>query len=199
MGNALTSGLAKVKALQSLVTHYSPLSSASVFDLQSYTQVIQVPEGGILVREGQHADTLYFIVEGAARAYYSKDGKDVTDWFAFENDFICAIVSYFMNVPSPHFIEVLEDSILLSITRDAMQELCSKHHDIETLARVSATKTMLQLQQRIVGIQFESAEKRYENLLKIRPDIVNRIPLRHIASYLGITQETLSRIRARRI
>jgi len=199
MFNSITSGITKLKAVHALASLYTPLSPSSILDIDAHTEILNIPAGEILVREGQYADRLYFIVSGAARAYYWKDGRDVTDWFAFENDFICAIVSYFMNVPSPHFIEVLEPSTLLSIKRDAMQMLCDKHHDIERLGRLSATKTMLLLQQRIVGMQFESAEKRYHNLLASNPDILNRVPLRHIASYLGITQETLSRIRAKRI
>ena len=73
--------------------------------------------------------------------------------------------------------------------------LADKHHDFERLGRLVVTKTMLQLQHRIVAVQFETAQQKYENLLKARPDITQRVSLSHIASYLGITLETLSRIR----
>ncbi|MDX1446657.1 Crp/Fnr family transcriptional regulator, partial [Lishizhenia sp.] len=117
------------------------------------------------------------------------------DWFAFENDFISSIVSFFTNQPSPHFIELLEDSVLIEFTREQLDKLSAKHHDFEHLIRVIVTKTMLNQQKRLASIQFQTAEQKYENILAIHPNITNKIPLTHIASYLGITLETLSRIR----
>lgn len=109
-------------------------------------RVIAIRKNTVLVKEGQYSDKLFYIIEGAAKAYYLKDGKNVTDWFAFENEFICAINSYFLNIPSPHYIELTEPCTCICITRDAMQQLCDKHHDIERPGRLSCTKTMLQLQ-----------------------------------------------------
>ena len=82
------------------------------------------------------------------------------------------------------------------VGRADMQALCDRHHDIERLGRLSTTKTMLQLQRRVVSLQFETAHQRFDNLLKVYPQITQRVPLHHIASFLGITPETLSRVRA---
>jgi len=182
-----------------IVTNYCPLSAESLADFRQYVEVLNCQKGEQLVKEGQHSDKLLFIVKGCVKAYYVKDGKTITDWFAFENDFICAITSFFLFVPSPHYIELIEDSTLLVITRDDMMTLCNKHHDFERLGRISTTKTMLQLQQRVVSLQFESAQQRYLNLIAVHPSIELRVPLGDIASFLGITQETLSRIRAAKV
>jgi CRP-like cAMP-binding protein len=185
----------KEQIIESISAQYSPLTEHCKTDFKDLSKVLTFDKFTMLVREGQYADKTYFIVAGCARAFYLKDGKDITDWFAFENAFMCSINSFFLNIPSPHYIEVLEQTTLLEISRDNMTTLCNKYHDFDRLGRIAATKTMLQLQQRIVSVQFETAFQKYENLLNVRPDITQRIPLTHIASYLGITLETLSRIR----
>ncbi len=174
---------------------YSPLTSACKSEFSGISKILILKKGDILVKEGQHSDKAFFIVNGSARAYYLKDGKDITDWFAFENDFICAINSFFQNIPSPHFIEVLEETLLLEISREKTMKLSDKYHDFERLSKTVATKTMLKLQARIVSMQFQSAEQKYQNILAAYPNIIQRVPLTHIASYIGITLETLSRIR----
>ena len=183
------------EVIETLHTTYSPLSDACKAELPSHSRIFTVSPSELLVKEGEFADKTYFIVEGCARAYYLKEGKDITDWFAFEGDFISAINSFFLDVPSPHFIEIMEPATLLEFSRDSVLMFSDKYHDFDRLGRMIVTRTMLQLQQRIVSLQFENAQQKYENLLKIRPDITQRIPLMHIASYLGITLETLSRIR----
>ncbi|MFM2266730.1 MAG: hypothetical protein RL757_170 [Bacteroidota bacterium] len=185
----------KEQVIDNISTHYSILTEDCKKDFKDLSKIRTFDKSTMLVREGQYADKTYFIVQGCARAFYLKDGKDITDWFAFENDFMSSINSVFLFIPSPHYIEVLEQTTLLEITRDHMMKLCDKYHDFDRLGRIVTTKTMLQLQQRIVSVQFETALQKYENLLNIRPDITQRIPLTHIASYLGITLETLSRIR----
>jgi CRP-like cAMP-binding protein len=175
--------------------NYSTLSIESKNDLKNYSTIRTFDKNVQIVKEGQYSDKLFFLISGSARAYYIKDGKEITDWFAFEHDFLCAINSYFMEIPSPHYIETIEPVCLLEFSRESMNTLCNKYHDVERLGRYAVTRTMLQLQQRIVSIQFETAQQKYENLIAIRPDITQRIPLGFIASYLGITLETLSRIR----
>jgi CRP-like cAMP-binding protein len=184
------------QAIQTISAQFSPLSKISISELVNCAHLLTYKKGYKLIHEGQFSDELFFILEGAAKAYYVKDGKLITDWFAFENEFICAINSFFLFIPSPHYIELLEDSTLVMIKRNDMMNLCDKHHDIERLGRISTTKTMLQLQQRVVSLQFETAHQRYLNLLAQYPKIEQRASLGDIASFLGITQETLSRIRA---
>jgi CRP-like cAMP-binding protein len=181
--------------LENIVAQFGPLSSNAMADVREVGQIRKLSKGEILVREGDYSYELYYVAKGGARAYYLKDGKTITDWFAFENDFISSIVSFFLGVPSQHYIEVLEDSTFMVLQLQDIELLCDKYHDFERLGRLSTTKTMIQLQQRIVSLQFKSSKERYDSLLEKYPQIELRAPLGDIASYLGITQETLSRIR----
>lgn len=185
------------KIVEIISNHYSPLTSECKFDLTNNSKLLVLEKGTVLVREGQFSDKTFFIVNGCARAYYLKNGKDISDWFAFEKEFISSINSFFLNIPSPHFIELIEDSVLLEISRENIEKLSNTHLDFERLSKVVVIKTMLKQQERITSMQFHSAEQKYKNLLSIHPDINQRIPLNHIASYINITLETLSRIRKR--
>ena len=184
-----------LRAIELIHQRYTPLSAACQSDLLKRAQHATYLAGHQLVREGEFADDMFLVLQGVVRAYYLKDGRDISDWFAFEGDFICAINSYFMGVPSPHYIELLEDSELIVIAKQDVDWLMEEHRDFERLGYKSVTKTMLDLQQRIVALQFEPAKQKYENLLERYPAILQRVSLSHIASFLGITLETLSRIR----
>ncbi|WP_089054512.1 Crp/Fnr family transcriptional regulator [Flavobacterium oncorhynchi] len=159
------------------------------------SKVLRLDKETKFVKEGQFADKLYFVISGSARAYYTKNGKDITDWFAFEGDFVSAIDSFFRDSQTIYNIELLEPTILLQISRETVLALSDKHHCFEKLGRIAVTKTMLKLQERVVSIQFESALQKYKSLLNTRLDIIQRVQLTHIASYIGVTLETLSRIR----
>lgn len=185
----------KEEVINRISETYSKLSFECQLKFSNNSKLLALPKGEILVKEGQYSDKTFFIFNGCARAYYLKDGKDISDWFAFDNDFISSINSFFLNVPSPHFIELLEDSIILEISKIDVEKISHEHNDFERLSKIVVTKTMLQQQERISSMQFHSAEQKYDNILSIRPDITQRIPLTHIASYIGITLETLSRIR----
>ncbi|MCG8331217.1 MAG: Crp/Fnr family transcriptional regulator [Chitinophagales bacterium] len=184
------------KILNEIGEIYSPLSSECQQELIANFNALTIRKGEVVVREGQFSDKAYLIVQGCARAYYLKDGKDISDWFAFENEFMASIVSFFSEKPSPHYIEFVEDSVVLEFSKDTIDHLSNKYHDFERLISKVVTVTMLGLRERLSSILFNKAEDRYKQLIGIRPDITNRMPLTHIASYLGITLETLSRIRS---
>jgi len=187
--------MTKEEIVSEISQNYSPLNPECQQRLAEYISILFLKKEDILVEEGQYSDKTFFILKGCARAYYLKDGKDITDWFAFENEFISSIVSFFTHKPSPHYIETLEDSIVLELSRKHIEELSEKYHDFERLIRIVVTKTMLSQQEKISSMQFYTAKQKYENILAIRPDITQRVPLTCIASYLGITLETLSRVR----
>lgn len=184
------------QALQSFQDHYIGLSPACADAFREIAEPLSAPKNTILVTAGQYSDNMYFLLSGTIREYYLKDGKDITDWFSRGHEFTCAINSYFRNVPSEHYIETLQPCEMVVMKRHALIQLCEQFHEFETLSRMAVTRIMLHLQRRIVSIQFETAAQRYANLLKVLPDITQRASLGHIASFLGITQETLSRIRS---
>ena len=184
---------------EQLSIHYSSLSESTLASWEAKSTLIQVPPGKRLVRYGQYHHTLFFVVKGSLKAYYHKEDKQITDWFSFENEFITSSTSYFTNEPSLHCIESMEECILLETKQEDVEELCQYHHDFEHLFRIILSKVIVQFRARMVSIQFQTVKERYHNLLNHYPNIEQRAPLKDIASFLGITQETLSRIRAEKV
>ena len=150
-----------------------------------------------LLTQGKICRHLYFLEKGAIRGYYILDGKEITYWFGFENDFVTSFHSFITQQPSLENIQFLEGSIVWSISKEKLTRLFNDHHEIERLLRIGYEKYYIRLEERFVGAQFKSAAERYENLIRQSPHIIERVSLGHIASYLGISQETLSRIRSR--
>lgn len=183
-------------SVQIIADKYAPLSAACQEELIENSVFKTFKKGEVVVREGQYSKKAFLIMEGSGRAYYLKDGKDISDWFTFDNDIMAPIVSFFSDQPSPHYCEFLEDSTALEITKEAIDRISAKHHDFEHFISIVVTQTLLGLCARLNAIQFNRAEDRYKQLLTVYPDITNRVALTHIASYLGITLETLSRIRS---
>ncbi|MCK0132569.1 Crp/Fnr family transcriptional regulator [Flavobacteriaceae bacterium F08102] len=183
------------KILNEFGETYSPISIECQNEFIANSKISTFKKGEIVVREGQFSKKGYLIVQGCSRAYYLKDGKDISDWFTFENQIMASVVSFFSKEPSPHYIEFIENSTVMEFSKDTVDMLANKYHDFERFISKVVTETMLGLCERLYTIQFNKAEERYKHLLTIYPNITNRIPLTHIASYLGITLETLSRIR----
>jgi CRP-like cAMP-binding protein len=152
-------------------------------------------KGTHLLNEGKVSDYLYFVHKGAVRIYYLKDEKEITEWLTLDNNFFFSIQSFFNRTPSRLSIHVLEESTIYQIHHDDLMRLCDQFHEIEKLFRRMVTASLVISQIRMESIQFETAHQRYQRLLEQSPDILKRIPLNYIASFLGITQETLSRVR----
>ena len=153
------------------------------------------PKGHTLLREGSVNQSLYFISKGIARLYYYKQDREVTEWLALDGSFFFSIRSFFERSPSLISIQLLEPSELFALDHDDLMRFCDQHHEVEKLFRHMVTRSLLLSQIRMESIQLESAQQRYQSLLARNPDIVQRVPLAYIASFLGITQETLSRVR----
>jgi CRP-like cAMP-binding protein len=183
------------QALEAIDQKYSPLTDACKTDIKNCAAIKHFTQGETLVRQDQYADKLYFVIQGGVKIFYLKNGKEILDWFAFEHEFFSSIVSFFQNTPSPHCIKALEETVCMEINRENVFQLSARHHCFETLASKVSTLTLLRLQKRIVSLQFETAQQKYQLLLEEREDILQRLSLTDISSYLGITLETLSRIR----
>ena len=154
------------------------------------------PKNYHLLLPGNHSKKIFFFEKGFARTYYYKNGKDITQYFYKENDSFAPIESIFHNRPSHYGLELLEDSVIYSIKYPSIAKYLNGSIEVNKLFRM-ITVTQLAFYDRLESILFHSARERYERLLRDHPDILLRAPLGHIASYLGITQQTLSVIRAR--
>lgn len=178
------------------IAQYTNLSEQSRRELDSCLKKLTFTKGHILIKPDTVCNYLYFIESGLTRTFYWKDDKEITDWISVENTFACSIISFITRQPDRRGIELLEDSVLYSLHFNELDKLCNKHHDIETFTRKLVSFGLVQLQQKIDDLHFTLAVDRYRILMHANPSLIQRVPLGMIASYLGITQETLSRIRS---
>jgi CRP-like cAMP-binding protein len=175
---------------------YSPLSAEAKEAIEAICSTISIAKNKDLQPIGHTCKTIYFINKGIARIYYFKDGIDVTESFAFENNILVRVESLFTGKPSRKAIQVLEDAEIVAIDAVKLFQLYDHFPEIERLFRKIFEASHVETVTRIESIQFHTAEERYKALLTEAPDVIKRVSLKHIASYLGITQTSLSRIRA---
>lgn len=174
------------------------LSKNSSELLNSIMSINQFDAKQIVQNTDSSCRTIYWVMEGAARIHYFKDGLDVTEYFALEGDLIIRAESLFSGEATPKGIETVLPSTILSIPAEKLFELFDEHLEIERFFNTLIRKSYIDSLKRLASLQFKSATERYEGLLKNSPEVVRQLPLKHIASYLGITQVSLSRIRANR-
>ena len=178
---------------------YVPLPEIVADELLRKSRKQQLPKHYLLSEAGEVCQKLYFVEKGLVRwFYYNEEGKDITDSFGGENSFITAFDSFFQRKPSRYFIELLEDSTVYSMTYDDLNDAFEKHREVEKVGRLVLIQILEQTLEKNAALQFHSARERYEFISEKYPDLLQRVSLGHIASYLGITQETLSRIRGKR-
>lgn len=174
---------------------YTALSEKAEEAIVAICSSITIKKNKDLQSIGHTCKTIYFINKGIARIYYFKDGIDVTENFFFENSIIARVESLFTGKPSRKAIQVLEDAEIVGINANQLFKLYDSFPEIERLFRKIFEAAYVETVHRIEGIQFHTAEERYKALLQEAPDILKRVPLKYVASYLGITQVSLSRIR----
>ncbi|MGJ1192941.1 MULTISPECIES: Crp/Fnr family transcriptional regulator [Sphingobacterium] len=155
-------------------------------------------KGTILAHPDNHHQNVYFIEKGLLRAFYNLDGKDITHYFFDENNFLVSFESVFFDRPHPYGKQVLEEANLRIIPYSKLDELCNSIPAFKDFRLQVSLQVISMLSDKTLALQFQTAEQRYKNLIDKFPRILLRASLGHIASYLGITQQTLSVIRASR-
>ncbi|WP_407527295.1 Crp/Fnr family transcriptional regulator [Lacibacter sp. MH-610] len=177
---------------------FNPLSKEAENAITEISNIVTIKKNKDLQPIGHTCKTIYFINKGVARIYYYKDGIDITESFSFENNIIARVESLFTGKPSRKAIQILEDADVVAINANQLFKLYDTFPEIERLFRKIFEAAYVETVNRIEGMQFHSAEERYNALLNEAPNVVMKVPLKYVASYLGITQVSLSRIRGHR-
>lgn len=163
-----------------------------------YFQQIEIPAKSILLQEGKVSKTMYFIEKGCLRTWINHDGKEITTQFFFEGDSVSSIESFSTNRPSLYNIESLESCVLQTISQKDFNTMVEDSPKIKRAFEEHLFRRLFQTQRLFFSYLKNSPQQRYEELIAKYPHIVQRVPQHYIASYLGITSVSLSRIRNRR-
>ena len=156
----------------------------------------ECPKGHVLIKAGRIERSVYILEKGIARAYCHKDDKEVNFWLGAESSMLLSYNSFFLNRPGYENIELLEDSVLYKIAHTTLQNLYLTDIELANWGRRLAESELIKAEACFIARQFKTAKECYEDFIQTSPDILQRVQLGHIASYLGISQVTLSRIRA---
>lgn len=165
---------------------------------KKHVEIVEYKKNEIVTSYHAVENYLYFIIKGSVRAYYSTIDKEISVAFRFENQFISSYASFLTREPSMQIMDVLEDSTLVRISYESTQKLI-KYRVGERIFRLNAEELFILKEEREVSLLMDTPDKRYNDLLTKHKDWFQRIPQHHIASYLGMSPETLSRVKKRNI
>lgn len=173
-------------------------SKEFVEGIKSYFLKEEFSAKTLLVKEGTLAKKLFFIEKGCCRCWFDNDGKDVTLQFIFENHFVSSMETIIAGEPSWYSIETLEPAVMYSMPIDEFKNKKETIPEIQSVYYNYIEKRLLLYQKLFVSRIRDTPEQRYEELFSKYPEIIRRVPQHYIASFLGITSVSLSRIRNRK-
>jgi CRP-like cAMP-binding protein len=185
--------------LLSILQQITPLSVEAEQAVLASSKSEELPRQQLLLKQGEVCKNLHFIEKGLIRVFYNTEtGKEITYHLMPENNFISILYSFYNQTPSNYSIETLEDSVIYTMPMTLFEETKASFPELEKVYSYVLREALIMAQERVVSLQFQSAQDRYNDLVSKQPSIIQRVPLGYIASYLGITQETLSRIRSKK-
>ena len=173
-----------------------PLSSSAKELVKELIIEVKFRKGHILLSADKIEKNSYFIKKGMARAFSYKDDMEITFWFGKEGETIISMNSYIADQKGYEFIELLEDCELYELKTEKLKKLFDQDIQIANWGRRFAEQELIKTEERLISRQVRTASERYKSLLIDHPDLIKRVQLGYIANYLGITQVSLSRIRA---
>lgn len=183
--------------LRQYVSQWAPFSAAELSFLEDIFVYREVPRKFSLIREGEVAREVYFVNNGCLRLFYPKEGEEVTAFIFLENLFATALDSLLQQIPSQQSLETLEDSELLVIDHENFRKMYAYSVNFQIMGRRVAEQRFINAQRILSSYILDSPEERYQKLLQTQPEWFQRVPQHYLASFLGITPVSLSRIRKR--
>jgi len=182
---------------KSIVDSIYKVSESSFVELEEIVELIEYPKGYILSEEGHVERYIYFLSKGMVRAYTIRNGEERTFWFGMEGCIVCSMKNYVEKKPSYESIDLLENTSFYRVLAEDLELLYEQNIEWANWGRKYIEHEIIKTENRLIEQLFLSATERYHLLIENNPVFLQRIPLGIIASYLGITQVSLSRIRAK--
>jgi len=186
--------------INNIIEYISKYVQLEFEEIKAINELILIKEfkkGTLLLKEGEIAKFSYFNIKGCIRSFSIVEGVEKTTHFYTENQFVTSIKSFTKKVQATHYLECIEDCMLGLLSLESEIKLLNEFPKLEHLSRILLEEELAMYQDILSSYITTSPEERYKNLLKLRPDLFQRIPQYHIATYLGITPQSLSRIRNR--
>ncbi len=191
-----TTGTATRDVARELARRYSTMTHDELDELESVLIPMKFQRGELILAEGDVAKDIYWIAKGLVRLFYEKNGKELTEHLAVENNIVMSIESLFREKPTHLQIMALEPTVVYAMPRLQLERKAIRSVNIQMLYRKILEESLIRSQVYADMMRFESAKSRYERFMKQHPQVVLRAPLVYVASYLQMTPETLSRVRA---
>lgn len=179
-----------------LSRRYSTMTHDELDILESILVPIKFAKGDMILKEGEVCRCIYFIDKGLVRQFYIKHGKEVTEHLGDDHSVFMCIESLFKEVPTQLQVEALEPCMIYALPKDRLERVALHNVNIQILYRKILEESLILSQVHADLVRFETAQDRYRRMCKLYPQVVLRAPLLFIASYLQMTPETLSRVRA---
>lgn len=179
------------------LAEYNPNDTEMKSFLLEHTEYISVKKNEVLSRPDSYNRNVFFVEKGLLRSFYIEKGKEITTNFYVEGKLAAHIDTLFNDESTRYSIEAIEDSEVLFCDYRKLEEFCEVSISAANFSRFILGKLMAQMADRIASLQYMTTKEKYDELMSESPDIILRAPLGMIAGYLGMTQETLSRIRAK--
>lgn len=182
--------------IEEIINGILPLPPLARQRLEACVTEVAYAKGHILLQANKVERVMYFIKKGIVRAYSEYGDNEITFWFGKEGDPVLSMKSYVAKDKGYEDIELLEDCALYEIQTSQLEQLFGEDIHIANWGRRLAEKELMKTEERFISRQCRTATERYKELIQQSPHLLQRVQLGHIASYLGITQVSLSRIRA---
>lgn len=179
-----------------LSRRYSTMTHDELDILESILVPMKFAKSDMILKEGEVCRCIYFIDKGLVRQFYIKHGKEVTEHLGDDHSVFMCIESLFKEVPTQLQVEALEPCMIYALPKDRLERVALHNVNIQILYRKILEESLILSQVHADLVRFETAQDRYRRMCKLYPQVVLRAPLLFIASYLQMTPETLSRVRA---
>ncbi|MEI9806781.1 MAG: Crp/Fnr family transcriptional regulator [Bacteroidota bacterium] len=175
-----------------------PLSKEAIASIDRDTFPVTLRKGNFLVKPGSSSNDLYLVLKGVIRGYIKEEGKEITTWINEENEVVGSIRNLGLEIDSDEYVQAIEDAELIAIPHALITYLYANFPEANIIGRILLEENYRGAEERAYISRIPSAEKKYKRFVATRGSLLNRIPLKYIASYLGMTLETMSRIRSKK-